>query len=253
MQNSTTVHIKRSSLPLFGLVTALVGAMITLPLCTGNSFSSPTRQEAKTTLALTQPVYEEFSRATVMLRIGDGRAAGTILDHLRTEPLRIVAGGYDSGIMSEDSPTTILMRLGRAMRQEADECLEAGRYQDARLWVARLRALANQALRTPEPTYDALQMGYFMETLANRLETRIWTAAGDTGRAKQADARTRRIAEIWNRDILPELSQRTRANTEREMRRAAGRFSDATNETAEKNETAIARTLIRVLAAEIVA
>ena len=218
MQNTTTVHFKRSAAPLIGILAGFTAILVASPLFINPSrMLFPQQRSEIAEKAISQPIYQEIGKASRLLKEGNADSAGTILDNQRMEPLFVTSGGYADGVMAEDSPTTLLMRLARNIKAETITEAKRNDTENALLWVARLHSLADQVLGCPTPSYDALQIAYYLQSTAYRSEVVIWQKAGKMKRAARVAEQSRKLDTLWNNQLLPEVT----AGRKREVALAA--------------------------------
>jgi hypothetical protein len=208
MQNSTTVYVKRNIAPAFGILGATIAMLIVVPLFVSpQSVPGAQLNQEVAKKAMAQPIYQDIARSIELLQSGQTSEAGILLDNKRYEAFIITAGGTGEGIMESDSPTTLLMRLGRTVRDVIPQQVKAGNTEEALTWVARLHTLAEQAANTPEPSVAALQMVYYIKGIAYQSEIAICKETGNTQRIANIQKRKAKMDAFWAKQILPSISE----------------------------------------------
>lgn len=164
-----------------------------------------TAVEAKAPISPTQGVYLEFARVAEQLEGGKSAQAKRLLDQIGGETLVVQGSAGGEGALKIFSPTSLLIRVGRAMVNTAVKEANKGNRTEALSWLARCRELSSQVLQTSEPNIDTLNLGRSLDVLAGRFEVDVRKRLGDAEGAQLAAARESSSWKYYLETIQPRI------------------------------------------------
>lgn len=166
---------------------------------------SGTAVEAKTNTSPTQSVYLEFANVAEQLEAGKTAQAKRLLDRIGGEFLVVKASAGGDGALVTFSPTTLLIRVGRAMVNTALKEAKKGNRTESLAWIARCRELSSQVLATDTPNLDTLNLGRSLDVLAGRFEAESLKQLGDVTGAQAVTAREATSWKFYMEDMQPRI------------------------------------------------
>lgn len=194
------VTTRRSILPMVAMLSSLT-------LLMGAAAVTQRTADARNAprVAINEPALLEMDRVAALLESGHEAAAKRSLDVLSAQILTVDAGASGNGALKTFSPTTLLMRTGRAMLSRADVAANRGDRTAAMGWIERCRELSGQVLSAPKPTMDSLNIARYLDKHATDAEVRILKQLQESNQAGVVAARASGLQNLWQNIILPRV------------------------------------------------
>jgi len=105
-----------------------------------------------------QVVYEDYVRATALLKSGDVEGARQIIDRQQEASIAISIHEGMSGALANSSGSMLILRLAKAISRYASEKAWNGDTEGALAWVERCRMLSRQSLSSTTITLESVQL-----------------------------------------------------------------------------------------------
>jgi hypothetical protein len=191
------VTTRRSFLPMVVMLSSLTILM-------GAAAVSQRAVEARAVgrVTINEPVLQEMDRVARLLETGHDAEAKRALDVLGALPLPVDARTSGDGALTVFSPSTLLMRTGRAILARADAAAVRGDRSAAMGWIERCRELSGQVLATPNPNMDTLNLARYLDKHATTAEIRVLGRLHETEHARLVAMRGNAIQNLWQNNIL---------------------------------------------------
>jgi hypothetical protein len=193
-----------------------------------------------------------MDRVATLLEAGREAEAKRSLDALGAQVLTVDSGATGNGALKTFAPTTLLMRTGRAMLSRANAAAARGDRAAAMGWIERCRELGGQALASPKPTMDALNVARYLDKHATNAEVRILKQLQETGQASTVAARASSLQNLWQNHILSRVKTVVERWNQEDSQRWDGRLNRVSEPTPEmrdarqREEQQLASDLIRL-------
>ena len=145
--------------------------------------------------------------ATQALTDHDDTTARRLLGEISRQPLIAYNGGMGTGPLQAFAPSSLIMRLGKALAARAQSDASQGQSEQAGEWLRACHDLSGQTLRGPAPTLDALTLARYLDTTADHAQIAVYRTLHERDKAQQAQARESAIARQWHERIIGPLMQ----------------------------------------------
>ena len=198
-------------------------------------------REGRVRVNATEATYARYGEATKLLEGGSTAEALRDLAGIREEKIVVDGSMFVGDEIRNFSPTTVMMRLGRALSAQAKSAAERGDRETAERCAVACRAVAEHVLASPEQTLEALKLAHFFDVQAASTEKVVYALRADGGQAAEAaDRRFDWLMQVWKGEILPQIA-RVRERTHAAQGRYA--LTDAQLDSSAAEERALAEHL----------
>ncbi len=152
-----------------------------------------------------QVVYEDYVRATALLKSGDVEGARQIIDRQQEASIAISINEGMSGALANSSGSMLILRLAKAISRYASEKAWNGDTEGALAWVERCRMLSRQSLSSTTITLESVQLAGSLDRLILETEARTLFASGNPSAAEHQMRRVQEFDRFWKNDILRKM------------------------------------------------
>jgi|GEM_PF-2745176 hypothetical protein len=202
----------RTLLPVVGPLVALLaltGLSRASQLITSAGKTNSSLQARLGTVALneTEDTFARYNEVATLLQHGKTGEALLRIGDLRNTKITVDTGAFVHQELKPFSPTTLMMRLGRALTTEAKQAAESGDAVTAQRFANACRVIAEHVLDTSDPTLEALNLAHYFDLQAATLDAEIYARVGNGGAAEAARNRFDALMQLWKSEMLPQIMQ----------------------------------------------
>lgn len=114
------------------------------------------------------------AKAINAIQKDDRAAEQAVLDKLARNPLELHLNAVGQGALKSNSPGTLMMQLGYALRDQAVRDASAGSWESGRHAIMECRRLSEHVLSVSNPSLPALTISHSLDQIANEAEARAF-------------------------------------------------------------------------------